>query len=165
MFHCLGRAPAAFLLPAIPEAGRETVGGIQHINGVPIAESFYANDPEHPVTESCVLTLAEKESGRKAGLVSLEEVRAGKTAEAARSLQKEGRDLTVVDARSPGDLRAAKANNLLFYPIIPGQEEGSWEQFYDQIIDWFFEGKYTREVEDELIYRFNAHLPEKPSWG
>ncbi len=76
---------------------------------------------------------------------------------------KAGRALMVGDA--PGDLRAAKANNLLFYPIIPGQEEGSWEQFYDQIIDWFFDGKYAREVEDELIYRFNAHLPDKPSWA
>jgi uncharacterized protein YgbK (DUF1537 family) len=100
-------APVAFLLPAIPEAGRQTVCGIQHIDGIPIAESFYANDPEHPVTESCVLTLAEKESGRKAGLVSLEEVRAGNTAEAATSLQKEGRQLIVVDARLPGDLRGA----------------------------------------------------------
>ncbi len=74
-----------------------------------------------------------------------------------------GKALMVGDA--PGDLRAAKANNLLFYPIIPGQEDQSWEMFYNEIIDQFFAGKYTPEVEGELIRQFNAHLPDKPSWA
>ncbi|MDZ7335046.1 MAG: HAD hydrolase-like protein [candidate division KSB1 bacterium] len=73
-----------------------------------------------------------------------------------------GRGLMVGDA--PGDLKAAKANKLLFYPIIPGQEEQSWERFYHEIIDQFLEGKYTAEVEQHFIAEFNAHLPEKPSW-
>jgi len=100
-------APLAFLLPAIPDAGRETIGGIQHIGGIPIAESFYADDPEHPVTESSVLLRAEEGSGRKAGLISLQDVRAGKTAEAAARLQNLGCQLIVVDARLAGDLHRA----------------------------------------------------------
>ncbi len=71
--------------------------------------------------------------------------------------------LMVGDA--PGDLRAAKANNLLFYPIIPGQEEQSWERFYGEIIDLFFDGKYTPQVEQKFIDEFNAHLPERPAWA
>ena len=29
---------------------------------------------------------------------------------------------------APGDHKAAKANAALFYPILPGQEEASWER-------------------------------------
>jgi len=65
---------------------------------------------------------------------------------------------------APGDLKAVKANNLPFYPIIPGQEEISWERFYNEIMDLFLAGKYTQKVEGELVEEFNAHLPEKPAW-
>ncbi len=100
-------ATAAFLLPAIPEAGRETVGGIQHIDGVPIAESFYAHDPEHPVSESSVLRRAVEGTSRKAGLIPLEDVRFGKAAQTAERLTAQGCQLLVVDARSAKDLCGA----------------------------------------------------------
>jgi uncharacterized protein YgbK (DUF1537 family) len=100
-------AAVAFILPAIPEAGRETIGGVQHINGVPIAETFYARDLEHRITESSVLRRAEEGGDRKAGLVPLNEVRCGRVIEAAAKLHKQGRRLIVVDARSTCDLRAA----------------------------------------------------------
>jgi phosphoglycolate phosphatase-like HAD superfamily hydrolase len=73
-----------------------------------------------------------------------------------------GKALMIGDA--PGDLRAAQANNLLFYPIIPGQEETSWERFYNEIIDLFFAGKYTKNLASDFINEFNANLPEKPKW-
>ena len=73
-----------------------------------------------------------------------------------------GKALMIGDA--PGDLRAAQANNLLFYPIIPGQEEKSWEKFFNEIIDLFFAGKYTTELANDFIKEFNANLPEKPNW-
>lgn len=73
-----------------------------------------------------------------------------------------GKALMLGDA--PGDLRAAKANNLLFYPIIPGKEEQSWERFYYEIIDQFFAGQYTSQLEQALIDEFNASLPERPEW-
>ncbi len=76
---------------------------------------------------------------------------------------KDDKALMIGDA--PGDLRAARANNLLFYPIIPGQEEQSWERFYNKIIDLFFAGKYTPQFETQLIDEFNSQLPEKPSWA
>ncbi|MDP2896695.1 MAG: four-carbon acid sugar kinase family protein [bacterium] len=103
------KASVAFILPAIPEAGRETIGGVQHIDGVPIAESFYARDFEHPVCESSVLRRAESGSERKAGLIPLADVRAGRTAEIAAKLQQSGCQLIVVDAESAEDLRRAVA--------------------------------------------------------
>lgn len=74
-----------------------------------------------------------------------------------------GKALMIGDA--PGDLRAALANNLLFYPIIPGQEETSWERFYNETIDLFFAGKYTIKLANEFIEEFNANLPDQPNWN
>ncbi len=65
---------------------------------------------------------------------------------------------------APGDLTAARANNALFYPINPGQEEASWKRFHDQALDVFLAGKYAGSYEAELIAAFDACLPEKPPW-
>ncbi len=65
---------------------------------------------------------------------------------------------------APGDMKAAHGNDALFYPILPGHEEESWEQFFKEIIDLFLNGKYTREKENELIEEFHSYLPEKPPW-
>jgi phosphoglycolate phosphatase-like HAD superfamily hydrolase len=70
--------------------------------------------------------------------------------------------LMVGDA--PGDYNAAKANDVLFYPINPGHEEKSWERFYKEALDKFFSGTYKGEYENELIREFEAFLPENPSW-
>ena len=74
----------------------------------------------------------------------------------------EGHALMIGDA--PGDLKAARANNVLFYPINPGNEEASWERFYNEIIDLFLAGKYSREFENGLLTEFNSYLPENPDW-
>jgi len=70
--------------------------------------------------------------------------------------------LMVGDA--PGDMKAARANNALFYPIKPGQEDESWERFFNEALDRFFEGTYGGEYEAELIREFEALLPETPPW-
>ncbi len=74
-----------------------------------------------------------------------------------------GRILMIGDAM--GDLRAARGAGCLFYPIIPGGEEESWERFHDEIIDVFLEGRYTEEWEDRFLADFRAALPEKPPWS
>ncbi|MCD6337816.1 MAG: HAD family hydrolase [Verrucomicrobia bacterium] len=73
-----------------------------------------------------------------------------------------GRALMIGDA--PGDFRAAKFNHLLFYPILPGAEEASWERFYGEALDRFFNGQYAGAYEAELIEEFNRRLPETPPW-
>ncbi len=74
----------------------------------------------------------------------------------------EDKILMVGDA--PGDLRSARAINALFYPINPGHEEESWERFYKEAIDRFFEGTYAGEYEKKLIEDFEKLLPETPPW-
>ena len=65
---------------------------------------------------------------------------------------------------APGDMKAAHSQNALFYPIIPGHEEKSWERFNSEIIDLFLSGKYTKEFETKLIKEFDSYLPEQPPW-
>jgi len=73
-----------------------------------------------------------------------------------------GKTLMIGDA--PGDLNAAKDNNALFFPIIPGEEEKSWELFYKEGLDRFFNGTYAGEYEKKLIEEFFVNLPELPPW-
>lgn len=65
---------------------------------------------------------------------------------------------------APGDLKAAKANKALFYPINPGDEEASWERFYQEAMPRFFEGGYEGEYEAALIAEFERRLPDTPPW-
>ncbi|MCX8038745.1 MAG: HAD family hydrolase [Candidatus Sumerlaeia bacterium] len=70
--------------------------------------------------------------------------------------------LMVGDA--PGDFKAARANNALFYPIKPGFEDQSWERFFNEAMDKFFAGTYAGAYEQALIEEFDALLPEVPPW-
>jgi phosphoglycolate phosphatase-like HAD superfamily hydrolase len=72
------------------------------------------------------------------------------------------RILMIGDA--PGDLKAARSNQALFYPIVPGREEASWEKLLREGLDRFLAGTYAGAYEAGLIQEFDASLPEKPNW-
>ena len=63
-----------------------------------------------------------------------------------------------------GDMNAAKSNGVLFYPINPGHEENSWERFYNESMDRFFDMDYEGDYEASLIAEFKSYLPETPPW-
>jgi len=65
---------------------------------------------------------------------------------------------------APGDMKAAKANNALFYPVNPGDEAKSWERFAEEAFDRFIKGQYAGRYEEKLIAEFDKHLPEIPHW-
>lgn len=65
---------------------------------------------------------------------------------------------------APGDKKAAKANNCLFYPINPGHENASWENLHKEAYDRFLAGTYRGAYEDALVREFEALLPETPPW-
>jgi phosphoglycolate phosphatase-like HAD superfamily hydrolase len=81
---------------------------------------------------------------------------------AAREKYAPGKVLMIGDA--PGDFKAAKANDALFFPINPGQEEASWERLHGEALDRFFAGTYAGDYEATLVREFDACLPEKPGW-
>jgi len=81
---------------------------------------------------------------------------------AAKSKYPDDKILMIGDA--PGDLKAARSNEVLFYPINPGEEDSSWERLYNEGLDRFFAGSYKGTYEEKLIKEFEAFLPEHPHW-
>lgn len=65
---------------------------------------------------------------------------------------------------APGDMKAARANGALFYPINPGNEIESWKRLYNEAFDKFINGEYAGEYEEKLIAQFDSYLPELPPW-
>ncbi|MBN2304454.1 MAG: HAD family hydrolase [Anaerolineae bacterium] len=106
---------------------------------------------EHDIAQY-VRVIAGQEMGKKAAHIQM----------AAAGKYSPERILMIGDA--PGDMRAAKANNALFYPINPGDEERSWQRFHDEAMGRFFSGTYAGGYEASLIAEFETYLPDTPPW-
>lgn len=65
---------------------------------------------------------------------------------------------------APGDLEAARSNDVLYFPIRPGEEVDSWRAFGEEGIDRFLAGTFVGEYEKALITQFDACLPNTPPW-
>lgn len=81
---------------------------------------------------------------------------------AAKGKYPDDKILMIGDAN--GDLKAAKSNGVLFFPVNPGKEEASWERLYTEGMDRFFNGTYRGAYEEQLIKEFETYLPEHPNW-
>lgn len=66
------------------------------------------------------------------------------------------RVLMIGDA--PGDLAAARKNNVLFYPILAGHEENSWAKLPREALAHFFSETYSECLQDKLIRAFEENL-------
>ena len=73
-----------------------------------------------------------------------------------------GRMLMIGDA--PGDLKAARANGFLFFPINPGGEEKCWQRLLEEGLDRFFAGSFAGDYEQKLVAEFEKLLPDTPPW-
>jgi phosphoglycolate phosphatase-like HAD superfamily hydrolase len=65
---------------------------------------------------------------------------------------------------APGDMKAARANKVLFYPINPGNEEACWQRFCAEAFDKFIAGTYAGTYEARLVAEFEKCLPALPPW-
>ena len=54
-------------------------------------------------------------------------------------------DKVLMMGDSVEDLKAANANNILYYAIRPKEEVESWKEFKDTIFNLFLEGKYSHK--------------------
>ena len=106
---------------------------------------------EHDIARY-VQVIAGQEMGKKA--LHLELATRGKYAP----------DHILMIGDAPGDMKAARANDALFYPINPGHEEASWQRFYEEAMLKFLAGEYAGEYEAALIAEFEKLLPETPPW-
>lgn len=106
--------------------------------------------------EHCVDTFVKRIAGQEDG------TKTQHLAAAASGKYAPERTLMVGDA--PGDLKAARNVQACFYPIIPGQEETSWQRFYDEGLTRFIEGRYAGAYQDSLIQALEEALPANPPW-
>ena len=72
------------------------------------------------------------------------------------------KSLMIGDA--PGDLKAARAHGILFFPVVPGHEEQCWERFYREGYAKFIGGTFKGSYQDALIAEMDRALPEKAPW-
>ncbi|HNW56612.1 MAG TPA: HAD hydrolase-like protein [Bacteroidales bacterium] len=99
-----------------------------------------------------VKIIAGQEHGTKAEHINL----------SAKGKYHDNKILMIGDAK--GDLDAARKNGILFYPIIPGEEDKSWERFLNEGIQKFTGGTYSGIYEEKLLEEFNKSLPGTPPW-
>ncbi|GAA2670475.1 four-carbon acid sugar kinase family protein [Streptomyces lunalinharesii] len=110
------RAPAGRLrvlaVPAFPDAGRTTVGGLHLVDGVPLTRTAVARDPFDPVRHSRVTAVLGAQSRRTLGELPLDVVECGPGAVAA-ALRASPAEVVVCDATDNAHLetvaRAAAA--------------------------------------------------------
>jgi phosphoglycolate phosphatase-like HAD superfamily hydrolase len=65
---------------------------------------------------------------------------------------------------APGDMKAARGNNALFFPINPGYEQESWQRFFEEGLHKFLSLEYAGDYEAGLIAEFEKFMPENPPW-
>jgi phosphoglycolate phosphatase-like HAD superfamily hydrolase len=81
---------------------------------------------------------------------------------AAKGKYAAGHILMMGDA--PGDMKAARSIDALFFPINPGHEDESWERFCKEGLDKFLNGEFAGEYEHQLVVEFEKLLPDVPPW-
>jgi uncharacterized protein YgbK (DUF1537 family) len=99
----------AFVLAAIPAAGRVTRGGCQWFGDRWLADTEFARDPEGAGPESSIPAVLARESRRRTAVIGREVVKAGRFAEVVARHRGAGVDIFVVDAESDDDVGAAVA--------------------------------------------------------
>lgn len=63
-----------------------------------------------------------------------------------------------------GDLKAARDNNALFFPINPGHEDESWQRFFEEGVHKFLAEEFEGDYEAGLVTEFKKFMPEVPPW-
>jgi phosphoglycolate phosphatase-like HAD superfamily hydrolase len=106
---------------------------------------------EHDIARYAAV-IAGQEMGTKTEHVGL----------AAKGRYKPTHILVIGDA--PGDMKAARANAALFFPINPGHEDASWQRFYEEACDKFLSETYAGDYEAKLVREFESYLPDTPPW-
>ena len=97
----------AMIAPAFPKYGRTTLDGIQYLHNRPLHKTEFGTDPTAPVRDANIARRLAEGSNRKAGRITLEQVRSGsmQLVSAVREMLAEGIELVVVDIAEQEDLK------------------------------------------------------------
>jgi uncharacterized protein YgbK (DUF1537 family) len=89
--------------PAFPAVGRTTLDGVLLVNGVPVTETQFADDPISPVRESSIPRLLEKSMQQPVGCVSIVENESGPEA-LKEAIANKPEKVVVCDVKEPSHL-------------------------------------------------------------
>lgn len=97
----------AVIAPAFPKYGRTTRAGVQYLQGRPLHETEFGTDPTAPVSDADIARRLAQGSPRKAGRLTLDQLRAGpwQIKRAVQGMLAAGIELVVVDIAEQEDLR------------------------------------------------------------
>lgn len=84
----------------------------------------------------------------------------GSKAHCIEMLKKEGyqEDHVLMVGDAPGDLQAARKNQVLFFPILVKKEQESWDELKNSGLHVFLEGRYQGAYESEKEEAFHKNL-------
>ena len=115
-------------------------------------------------TEALIREWEEHDIAQYARIIAGQEMGSKKQHLALAAKGKYAPDHLLMMGDAPGDMEAAKANGMLFFPINPGREEKSWELFCKEGLAKFTAGTYAGAYEASLIAEFEKLLPSVPPW-
>jgi len=97
----------AVIAPAFPKYGRTTANGIQYLHGRPLHETEFGTDPTAPVRDADIARRLAEGSRRKAGRLTLDQVRAGSSQirTGTQRMLAGGIELVIVDIAEQDDLK------------------------------------------------------------
>ncbi|TCP29466.1 uncharacterized protein YgbK (DUF1537 family) [Scopulibacillus darangshiensis] len=112
--------PFAAVILGFPKNGRITKDGIHYVHGVKLEDSAFKDDPVHPMDESDLINILQKQTKRKVTMISHRIIRAG-----ARKLKEELKELkqrfnyVILDVLDQRDLKTI-AEAVKDQPVICG---------------------------------------------
>lgn len=74
------------------------------------------------------------------------------------------KDKILMIGDATGDKDAAQTAGVLFYPILPNEEELAWQKFNEEAYPKFLSGTYAGDYEAECLEMFSRKLPSTPPW-
>lgn len=107
----------AIVAPAFPAVGRTVVDGLLLVNGVPVAETQFANDPVSPVTQSDIPRLLEQSTRYRVGSVAVGSIARGPES-LYRDISSRSEDVLVCDT--------VEQSHLHFIACASALAKGGW---------------------------------------
>lgn len=123
MLDEIGNNSISIVVASFPDSGRITSGGYLLVHGIPVQQTDVAKDPVHPLKESFIPSIIERQSKYEVSHIKLEKVLDGPTVikEEIKNLADDGNRIIVIDAVTNENIEnIAKAmTEVDEYQLIP----------------------------------------------
>lgn len=96
----------AVVVLGFPKNGRQTIDGVHMVHGEKLENSQFRNDPVHPMTESHLVDILQKQTKRNVTLLTLDTIKQGPALirEKLNQTKREGYHYVILDVEEQADL-------------------------------------------------------------